>query len=142
MIGPKHIVFPGILLACIPGCSDSTLADCDKVATDGEVAVFGSSAPEFSWEGGLADEILVARTGDGVEVWNVYVDSDDSLIQNQIASPVEFGVLPDVGEDVELVEAVSAGTLEIGVEYQVQVFIQCDGGGAEDQIGTWSVDEE
>jgi hypothetical protein len=122
------------------GCSDSTLAECENISADGEVSIVGTAAPEFSWEGGPADEILVARTGDGVEVWNVYVDSDDRDTLNQISSPVSYGSLPSVGEDVDLVEVVEAGDLEIGVQYQVQVFIQCEEGGDEDQVGTWTVE--
>ena len=114
------------------------MADCEKVGT--EVSVSASSSPEFSWEGGAADEVLVARTGDGVEIWNIYVDSDDTDELNQIASSVTYGDLPSVDEGVDLVEAIPALDLELGVEYQVQVFIQCEDGGAQDLVGSWTME--
>ena len=136
----SRLAIIGLIPALLLGCSDNTLAECEKIDADGTVAIVGSDSPEFSWEGGPADEILVARTGDGVEIWNVYVDTDEERALNQISSPVSYGSVPSADEGVDLVEAVEPGELEVGVEYQVQIFIQCKDGGDEDQIGTWTVE--
>ena len=138
MSAQNPLILLGIFSLLVSGCNKSTLADCEKVGT--EVSVSASSSPEFSWEGGAADEVLVARTGDGVEIWNIYVDSDDTDELNQIASSVTYGDLPSVDEGVDLVEAIPALDLELGVEYQVQVFIQCEDGGAQDLVGSWTME--
>jgi hypothetical protein len=135
----KPLILLGILSSFFSGCNKSTLADCEKVGA--EVSISGSSAPEFSWEGGPSDEILVSRTGDGVDVWNVYVDSDDADALNQMSSPITYGELPNIEEGEVLVEEIPALDLELGVEYQVQVFVQCEDGGAQGLVGTWSMEE-
>ena len=124
------------------GCGSSTLADCDDLAADAEVSVYASSPLEFRWEGEAADEVVVSRTGDGVEVWNIYVDSEDPKLLNQIASPVAYGDVPSVSEGTELIVAQEASELELDVEYQVQVFIQCDDDSTVDLLTTWMTASE
>lgn len=128
---------PLLLSMGLVGCGESTLADCEKLEAASEVGIQESSPPEFSWEGGPVDEIVVARTGDGVEVWNLYVEADKADQLNQMPSPITYGVWPDLDEAVSLVEAIEPENLEIGVEYQVQVIMQCEDGSAANVIGTW-----
>ena len=134
MMSMKSVIALSLVLI---GCGDSTLADCDKLDVNAEVIVQESSPPEFSWEGGPIDEIVVARTGDGVEVWNIYVDMDNADQLNQMPSPITYGVWPDVDEGVTLVEVVESEDLEVGVEYQVQVIMQCQDGSVSNVIGSW-----
>ena len=131
------LVVSSILLLGL-GCDSSTLADCDDLAADAAVDVYASNPLEFRWEGASADEVVVSRTGDGVEVWNIYVDSDDPKLLNQIESPVAYGDVPSVSEGSELIEAQEASELELDVEYQVQVFIQCDDDSTVDLLATWT----
>ena len=131
----SHCLISVLTLAV--GCSDSTLADCDGIAVEAEVDIFASDPLEFSWEGSAADEVVVSRTGDGVEIWNIYVSAEDDRLLNQISSPVVYGSSPPVSEQTELVTAQDAGELELNVEYQVQVFIQCEDDTTVDLVGTW-----